>query len=74
MIEEPRYKSNPKKYGGVICGGAVLGGALFAAGVRRRSYWALAFPVAAGLLSMLGLAFWIGWTLFTTKIEAPIED
>jgi hypothetical protein len=73
-IQEPRYRESPQKYGASICGGALLAGLLFAIGVRRKSYWALATPVAIGFLGMLSLAFWIGWTLFTTKIEAPIED
>jgi hypothetical protein len=73
-IQEPRYRESPQKYGASICGGALLAGLLFALGVRKKSYWALATPVAVGFLGMLSLAFWIGWTLFTTKIEAPIED
>jgi hypothetical protein len=74
VIEEPRYRTDPKRYGGAICLGALFAALLFAVGIRRKSYWALATPVAVGFLGMLSLAFWIGWTLFTTKIEAPIED
>jgi hypothetical protein len=74
VLSEPRYRENPQKYGAAICGGALLSALLFAFGVRNKSYWAVATPVAVGFLGMLSLAFWIGWTLFTTKIEAPIED
>ena len=35
----------------------------FAAGVTRRSYLALALPVATGLVLASGLAYWVGYTL-----------
>ena len=55
--------------GGLICA-VVLGlGALFALGLLRESYWALAIPVAAIVVFALGLAFWVGWTIATIRVE-----
>ena len=55
--------------GGLLCIGAVVLGALFLAGLLRQSYWAIALPVAALVLSALGLAFWVGWTIATVRVE-----
>ena len=37
--------------------------------VTRRSYLALALPVLSALAAISGLAFWIGWTMFTGEDE-----
>lgn len=55
--------------GGLICVGVVVLGALFLAGVLSRSYWALAIPVAVLVFFVLGLAFWVGWTIATVRVE-----
>lgn len=61
--------------GGLICVAVVVLGALFLAGVLRESYWALALPVAALVLCVLGLAFWVGWTIATVRVEPePAAD
>jgi len=49
----------------------VLVGALFIGGIALQSYWAIAVPVIIGLFGVLALAFWIGWTMAVTEIEAP---
>ena len=64
--------------GGVLCLATVLGGVLFLYGIAVGSYLALALPVAAVTLFVLGLVFWIGWTIATVRIEAsgdplPVE-
>ncbi len=59
--------------GGLVCLGAVAGAALFLYGVVIESYWALAIPVAALLLFVLALVFWIGWTIATVQVEAEGE-
>jgi hypothetical protein len=62
--------------GGLVCLGAALGGALFLYGIAVESYWALALPLAAAVLFVLGLVFWIGWTILTVRVEAegaPLE-
>lgn len=73
-----RADEQSRVLGGVIVVVAVLGGALFLGGVAAESYWALAIPVAAGVLFVLGLVIWIGWTIATVQTEAsgdplPVE-
>jgi hypothetical protein len=58
-------------YGGLICFGILLIGLVFVAGILYQSYWAVAIPVALGFLTILGLGFWVGWTIMTIRIESP---
>jgi hypothetical protein len=60
--------------GGLICVAVVILGALFLSGLLAESYWAIALPVAAVVGLVLGLAFWVGWTIATVRVEpeAPI--
>jgi hypothetical protein len=61
--------------GGLICVAVVVLGALFLAGILSRSYWALALPVAVLVFFVLGLAFWVGWTIATVHVEPePAPD
>jgi hypothetical protein len=55
--------------GGLICVAVVVLGALFLGGVLRESYWALAVPVLVLVGFVLGLAFWVGWTIATVRVE-----
>ena len=55
--------------GGLICVAVVVLAALFLGGLFRESYWALALPVAALVCFVLGLAFWVGWTIATVRVE-----
>ena len=55
--------------GGIICGVVGLLALLFLVGLARESYWALAIPVAVLTLFVLGLAFWVGWTILTIRVE-----
>ncbi len=55
--------------GGVICIGVVVVGALFLVGLLRGSYLALAIPVSILTFFVLGLAFWVGWTIATVHVE-----
>jgi hypothetical protein len=59
--------------GGLICLGAGLAALLFLGGVLRGSYLALAIPVAVATLFVLGLVFWVGWTIYTVQVE-PEQD
>lgn len=59
--------------GGLLCVGTVALGALFLYGLAVRSYWAVALPLAALLLFVLALVFWIGWTIATVQIDAEGE-
>jgi hypothetical protein len=58
--------------GMIIMAGAVLNFLLFAYGTLRRSYMALALPVAAAMTALTALAFWVGWTMMTME-EEPEE-
>jgi len=55
--------------GALIMVGAVLQMILFLWAMARRSYMAVALPVAGALATVSALAFWIGWTLFTSEEE-----
>ncbi len=68
-----RVDERSRILGGLVCLGAVAGGALFLLGIVTKSYWALALPLAALVLFVLGLVFWIGWTIATVQVEAEGE-
>jgi len=73
MIEQKGRGSRPDRsrlYGVVICGTTLAIAATLLEGVRRRSYWALAAPLLVGSLGVLSVAFWIGWTLAMTRLQA----
>jgi len=59
--------------GGLLCLGAIAAGALFIAGVLAHNWWAIAIPVSAAVLFVLGLVTWIGWTIATVQVEAEGE-
>ena len=59
--------------GGALALAAVAAGLLFVYGVLAKSYLALALPVAAATLFVLGLVAWIGWTIATVRVEAEGE-
>lgn len=59
--------------GGLICVGVVIVGALFLLGLLQKSYWAVALPVAILVFFVLGLTFWVGYTIATIQVE-PYED
>ena len=57
--------------GGLIIGGAAVEMLLFLYGLSRRSYAALAIPVAAAVAGLSALAMWVGWTMLTTETDMP---
>ena len=59
--------------GGLICIGVVIVGAWFLLAVLQESYWALAIPVSIIVFFVLGLTFWIGYTIATIRVE-PADD
>jgi len=63
-----------RTYGGLICLAVIALGLLFIVGVFNQSYVALAIPVTVITLTLLGLVFWIGYTIWTIKVEPPDED
>ena len=59
--------------GGLICVGVVILGAVFLLGLLQGSYWAIAIPVSTLVFFVLGLTFWVGYTIATIQVE-PYED
>jgi len=59
--------------GGLICVGVVILAALFLLGLLQQSYWALALPVTVLVSFVLGLVFWVGYTIATIRVE-PEHD
>jgi hypothetical protein len=57
----------------LICAGAVAVGIVFLLGLLTRSWWAVALPVGALLAVVLGLAFWVGWTIATVQVEPEAD-
>jgi hypothetical protein len=59
--------------GGLICVAVVVIAAWFLLGLLMQSYWALAIPVAILVFFVLGLTFWVGYTIATIQVE-PYEE
>jgi len=61
--------------GGLICGAVAILALLFLGGLLHGSYWAIAIPVAILTFFVLGLSFWVGWTILTIQVEPepPID-
>jgi len=59
--------------GGLICVTVVVLAAVFVLGLLQESYWALALPVAIGVAFVLGLTFWVGYTIATIRVE-PYQE
>jgi hypothetical protein len=57
----------------LICAGAAIAGVVFLAGLLAKAWWAVAIPVGALLALVLGLTFWVGWTIATVQVE-PESD
>jgi hypothetical protein len=55
--------------GGLICVGTVIVGAVFLLGLLGGAWWAVAIPVGILLAFVLGLTFWVGWTIATVEVE-----
>ena len=66
--------STQRLQGGLICLGAAVAALLFLAGLAAESYWALAIPVAGLVLFVLGLVFWVGWTILTVHVEPEADQ
>jgi len=59
--------------GGLICVAVAVLAACFVLGLLQQSYWALAIPVAVLVFFVLGLSFWVGYTIATIQVE-PYEE
>ena len=64
---------NTRNQGALICAGAGLAALFFLLGLLNESYWALAIPVAVLVFFVLGLSFWVGWTILTVQVEPEAE-
>jgi hypothetical protein len=62
-----------RQLGQALMGGAGLSVLLVLIGMARRSYMAIAVPVAAGLGIVAALAFWVGYTMATTEWEEELD-
>lgn len=58
-----------QRTGLIIMVASVFQMVLFLWAVSRRSYMALALPVMSALAAVSAIAFWIGWTMFTSEPE-----
>ena len=56
----------------LLMAGSVLQMIVFLVAMSRRSYMALALPVAVAMTALTVLTFWVGWTLVT--MEEDIDD
>jgi hypothetical protein len=59
--------------GGLICVAVAVLAACFLLGLLQQSYCAIALPVAVLVFFVLGLTFWVGYTIATIRVE-PNED
>ena len=66
-------KDSSRNQGLAICGAALFLGLVFGIGLLSHAWWAVAIPVAALLAFVLGLTFWVGYTLATVSIEPEGE-
>ncbi len=62
-----------RQLGQALMGGAIASVFLVLIGIARRSYLAIALPVATGLGIVAALAFWVGYTMATTEWEDEVE-
>ncbi len=63
-----------QRTGALLMGAAVVQMFLFFIGMVRRSYMAIALPIFAALAAASGLAFWIGWTMFSTEPDLGEDE
>jgi len=69
----PTMSKYSRVQGLALCLGTFFAAFLFLVGVFTKNWWALAIPVGVGFLWLLGLGFWIGWTLLTIQVEPQPE-
>jgi hypothetical protein len=60
-----------RQMGGLIIAGAAIQMLAFLYGMSRRSYLAVAIPVAVAMAGLAALAVWVGWTMMTVEAEMP---
>ena len=58
--------------GVLLMAGAVIQMLLFIWGVTRKSYLAVALPMAAAMTTLTAISLWVGWTMLNLE-EEPEE-
>ena len=58
--------------GVLLMAGAVIQMLLFTWGATRKSYLAVALPMAAAMTTLTAIALWVGWTMLNLE-EEPEE-
>ncbi len=58
-----------QQLGRIIVAATALNFLFFLAGVMRRSYFALAYPMTLVMAVASAAALWVGWTMMTTEPE-----
>ena len=56
----------------ILMAGAAIQMVFFLWGATRRSYLALALPMAAAMTTVTAIGFWVGWTMLNLE-EEPEE-
>jgi hypothetical protein len=62
-----------RNQGLAICAAAIGLALVFGIGLLSGAWWAVAIPVALLLAFVLGLTFWVGYTLATVVVEPEPE-
>lgn len=62
-----------QRLGAIVMIATALEMVVFLWAVSRKSYMAIALPIALLLAALNVLAFWIGWTMFTASEEEEEE-
>lgn len=64
-----------RELGIILMIGAAFQALFILIGMMRRSYFAVALPVAAAVATISALAFWVGWTMANTEPDlAELEE
>lgn len=70
IVEKKDY-AKPKAF--LLCLVTLALGALFVYGITIQSFWALAVPAAVITLVILGMIFWVGVAIITTRNTLPAD-
>jgi len=73
MPEIVEKKDYAKAKAFLLCLATLALAALFAYGLYLQSFWALAVPAAVITLVILGMVFWVGIAIITTRNTLPAD-
>ncbi len=71
MPELVKKRDNSRIKAFFLCFITLMIAVLFLYGIYKRSYWALAIPAAVVTLVILGMIFWVGIAIITTRSTLP---